>query len=186
MFKKQITETERKFLNKRLTIAAVLLLALAIGMFVWYLARPVQLADTDIRPPVFDVDIDENVSAGGLNVRKEDEIREELNRKVAEGMINISMNMRPVFETGVSSGNMLIVNSEINRHMQVVEIYRDDTSELIYRSGGIPVGSKIEADTLDVFLPKGVYDCTAYFNMVTVTGELIGKAGAVIEITVLN
>lgn len=128
---------------------------------------------------------DADSEEGGLNHRSEEEIQEELNRKVAEGMINISMNTSPVFETGTSKGNLLIVNSEMNNYPQMVYIIRNDTGEEIYRSGAIAVGSKIENAKLAVDLDPGTYACTAYFNNVNMeTGEILGTAGAEIEITV--
>lgn len=129
---------------------------------------------------------DENI---GIEIDKdaEDNIQDELNEKVEASMMNISMNLSPVFENGTSEGNLLIVNEEVNNHMQVIEIFRDDTDELIYKSGAIPVGSKIETTKLDVNLPKGTYDCTAYFNSIDdETGESIGKAGANIKLTIQN
>ena len=56
---------------------------------------------------------------------------------------------------------------------------------MIYKSGAIPVGSKIESDTLDVDLDAGTYECTAMFhNVDPETGASLGCAGAVIHITI--
>ena len=80
---------------------------------------------------------------------------------------------------------MLIVNSETNNYPQIVYIIRKDTGEEIYRSKGIPVGSKIEYASLDVDLPDGTYECVAYFNNADPnTGAILGTAGAEIVITV--
>lgn len=55
------------------------------------------------------------------------------------------------------------------------------------RSGGIPVGSKVENAALSVDLPAGTYDCVAYFNNADPeTGAILGTAGAEITITVEN
>ena len=100
-------------------------------------------------------------------------------------MINISMNTSPVFRDGTSEGNLMIVNEGINNFPQIVEITRNDTGELIYKSGGIPVGSKIENAKLSVDLPAGTYECTAMFHSVDPdTGASLGCAGAIITITV--
>ena len=112
-------------------------------------------------------------------------IAEKLNEKVAEGMINISMNTAPYFENGASEGNVMIVNESINNYPQQVEFIRNDTGEQIYQSKAIPVGSKIERAALDVELPAGTYECTAMFhNLDPVSGEIIGTAGAIITITI--
>lgn len=128
---------------------------------------------------------DTNAEEGGLVQKSDEEIQKELNEKVAQGMINISMNTSPVFEDGKAKGNLLIVNSEVNNYPQIVYIVRNDNNQEIYRSGGIPVGSKIEYAALDVDLPAGTYECTAYFNNADPdTGAIFGTAGAEITITV--
>ena len=80
----------------------------------------------------------------------------------------------------------MIVNEAVNRHPQKVEILRNDTQDLIYTSGAIPVGSKIEAAALDVELEAGTYECTALFHSLDDAGNIIGSAGAVITITIKN
>jgi hypothetical protein len=81
----------------------------------------------------------------------------------------------------------MIVNETVNRYPQVVEITRSDTQEVIYKSGAIPVGKKIEEAKLDVDLPAGTYECTAmFYNVNPDTGEYLGCAGAVITVTVLE
>ena len=109
----------------------------------------------------------------------------DLDGKVEAGMMNISMNTVPVFADGTSEGNLMIVNEEVNRYPQVVEIVRNDTGETVYASGAIPVGSKIEAAKLRKELPAGKYDCTAlFYNVDPDTGVKLGCAGASITITI--
>jgi hypothetical protein len=100
--------------------------------------------------------------------------------------MNISMNVNPVFESGTAKGNLLIVNEKINHYAQVIQIYRDDTSELIYTSGAIPVGARLDTDNLDVDLEMGTYECTAHFNQIDDNGNLLGKACAKITIYILS
>ena len=124
---------------------------------------------------------------GPVEGRTDEEIIDDLNRKVDEGMMNISMNLSPVFENGASEGNLLIYNADINRYPQIVEIYLKDSGKLIYASGAIDVGYRIERAPLLVCLESGEYPCTAYFTSVDpATGEHLGKAGADINIIVLN
>ena len=82
----------------------------------------------------------------------------------------------------------MLVNESINNYPQKVQIIRNDTGEQIYESGAIiAVGSKIERAKLDVDLPAGTYECTAYFhNLDPETGDIIGTAGAIITITIKN
>ena len=130
---------------------------------------------------------DDAAIEGGWDNLSPEEIAEKLNEKVAEGMINISMNTAPYFENGTAEGNVMIVNEAINNYPQEVQIVRNDTGEQIYQSKAIPVGSKIERAKLDVVLPAGTYECTAYFhNLNPETGDIIGTAGAIITITIKN
>ena len=159
--------------------------ALTVGIFtaVSLIRKPAQSKDD----PKTGIVYDDAAIEGGWDNLSPEEIAEKLNEKVAEGMINISMNTAPYFENGTSEGNVMIVNESINNYPQQVEFIRNDTGEQIYESGAIAVGSKIEHAKLDAALPAGTYECTAYFhNLNPETGEIIGTAGAIINITIKN
>ena len=173
--------------SRTLVILAVVGLAAAItvGIFtaVRLIRKPAQTKDD----PKTGIVYDDAAIEGGWDNLSPEEIAEKLNEKVAEGMINISMNTAPYFEDGKAEGNVMIVNESINNYPQQVEFIRNDTGEQIYQSNAIPVGSKIERAKLDVVLPTGTYECTAYFhNLDPESGEIIGTAGAIITITVKN
>ena len=129
---------------------------------------------------------DEAAIEGGWESLSQEEVEAKLNEQLEEGMINISMNTSPWFEDDTSPGNLMIVNETINRYPQKVEIVRNDTGDVIYTSGAIPVGNKIEAAKLDVELDAGVYECTALFHNLDNSGNIIGSAGAIITITIKN
>ena len=130
---------------------------------------------------------DSGAVEGGWDEADVDKIVEGLNEKVEDGMINISMNTSPNFANGTSVGNLMIVNEAINRYPQVVEITRNDTNEVIYKSDAIPVGSKIESAKLSADLDAGTYECTAmFYNVNAETGAYLGCAGAIIKVTVLE
>lgn len=130
----------------------------------------------------FDTTVDESVTD-----EKTESAVSDLNKQVEDGMITMSMNAEPSFENGSAKGNLLIENDKSNKHPQVIQIYRNDTKELIYTSSMLPVGQFINEDTLDVKLPKGDYKCTAYFNAVDEkTGEKLGTSGANITIHILS
>ena len=169
-------------------VLAVVFLACAIGAGIFLITRLVSkpLTKEDARGQTGIV-YDSSAVEGGWDNLSPEEIAEKLNEKVAEGMINISMNTAPYFEDGKAEGNVMIVNESINNYPQKVQIVRNDTGEQIYQSNAIPVGSKIERAKLDVVLPAGTYECTAYFhNLDPETGEIIGTAGAIINITIKN
>lgn len=142
--------------------------------------KPADVIDDTSAGLVFD----EAAEEGGWEQLTREEIEAKLNEQLEEGMINISMNTSPWFEDGASKGNLMIVNEAINRYPQKVQIIRNDTEEIIYTSGAIPVGSKIEAAALDVDLEAGTYECTALFHSLDESGDIIGSAGAIITITI--
>ena len=168
-------------------IGAGVLAAVAIGAIIFIivtLRSPMSKEEARAKAGIV---YDSAAVEGGWDNLSPEEIAEKLNEKVAEGMINISMNTAPYFEDGKAEGNVMIVNESINNYPQQVEFIRNDTGEHIYQSKAIPVGSKIERAALDVELPAGTYECTAMFhNLDPVSGEIIGTAGAIINITIKN
>ena len=167
-------------------VLAVAFLVCAIGAGIFLITRLVSkpLTKEDARGQTGIV-YDSSAVEGGWDNLSPEEIAEKLNEKVAEGMINISMNTAPYFENGKAEGNVMIVNESINNYPQQVEFIRNDTGEQIYQSKAIPVGSKIERAALDVKLPAGTYECTAMFhNLDPESGAIIGTAGAIINITI--
>ena len=174
-------------LNIRVVLAVAFLVC-AIGAGIFLITRLVSkpLTKEDARGQTGIV-YDSSAVEGGWDNLSPEEIAEKLNEKVAEGMINISMNTAPYFEDGTSEGNLMLVNESVNNYPQKVQIVRNDTGEQIYESGAIAVGSKIERAKLDVDLPAGTYECTAYFhNLDPESGAIIGTAGAIINITIKN
>lgn len=181
-------EPQKKKSEKHWIIAAGVVLILAVLLFL-LLFRSCQgkAEKPEPLPESSGIVYDQSAVSGGWEEKTESEIVSELNEQVEQGMINISMNTSPVFETASSDGNLMIVNETVNRYPQVVEITRNDTGETIYKSAAIPVGSKIENGKLTAELPAGEYECTAHFtNVDPDTGALLGSAGAIIHVTVLN
>lgn len=168
-------------------IGAGVLAAVAIGAIIFIivtLRSPMTKEEARAKAGIV---YDSSAVEGGWDQMTPEEIEAALNNKVAEGMINISANTAPIFEDGASEGNLMLVNESVNNYPQKVQIIRNDTGEQIYESGAIAVGSKIERTKLDVVLPAGTYECTAYFhNLDPESGEIIGTAGAIITITIIN
>ena len=173
--------------SRTLVILAVVGLAAALTLGIFTAVRMIRKPAASKDDPKSGIVYDDSAVEGGWDNLSPEEIAEKLNAKVAEGMINISMNTAPYFEDGVADGNLMIVNESINNYPQKVQIIRNDTGEQIYESGAIAVGSKIERATLDAALPAGTYECTAYFhNLNPETGEIIGTTGEIINITIKN
>ena len=168
-------------------IGAGVLAAVAIGAIIFIivtLRSPTAKEGSSTKAGIV---YDSSATEGGWDNLSPEEIAERLNQKVEEGMINISMNTAPYFENSKAEGNLMLVNETVNNYPQMVQIIRNDTGEQIYESGAIAVGSKIEHAKLDAALHAGTYECTAYFhNLNPETGEIIGTAGAIINITIKN
>ena len=184
--KEEYVDAPRETRSKDITVYAVIFLVLLIGagifLAVKLMHKPADAALADSKSGII---YDSSAVEGGWDNLSPEEIAERLNQKVEEGMINISMNTAPYFENGTAEGNLMLVNESINNYPQKVQIVRNDTGEQIYESGAIAVGSKIERAKLDVVLPAGTYECTAYFhNLDPETGDIIGTAGAIINITI--
>ena len=184
--KEEYIDAPRETRSKDITVYAIIFLVLLVGtgifLAVRLLHKPADAALADSKSGII---YDSSAVEGGWDNLSPEEIEARLNEKVAEGMINISANTAPIFEDGASEGNLMLVNESINNYPQMVQIVRNDTGEQIYESGAIAVGSKIERARLDVVLPAGTYECTAYFhNLDPESGAIIGTAGAIITITI--
>ena len=168
-------------------IGAGVLAAVAIGTLIFIIVTLRTSITKEEARAKAGIVYDSSAVEGGWDNLSPEEIAECLNQKVEEGMINISCNTAPIFEDGAAEGNLMLVNESINNYPQMVQIIRNDTGEEIYQSNAIPVGSKIERAKLDVVLPAGTYECTAYFhNLNPETGATLGMAGAIINITIKN
>ncbi len=184
--KEEYVDAPRETRSKDITVYAIIFLVLLVGagifLAVRLLHKPADAALADSKSGII---YDSSAVEGGWDNLSPEEIEARLNEKVAEGMINISANTAPIFEDGASEGNLMLVNESINTSPQMVQIVRNDTGEQIYESGAIAAGSKIERARLDVVLPAGTYECTAYFhNLDPESGAIIGTAGAIITITI--
>ncbi|MGI6337352.1 MAG: hypothetical protein ACOXZM_10005 [Eubacteriales bacterium] len=168
-----------------IVICVLLVIAIIVGLLRSCDGRkPFEMPEDTAGPGIV---YDDGAVEGGWDEADTDKIVKNLNEKVEEGMINISMNTSPNFADGTSAGNLMIVNESINRYPQVVEITRNDTNEVVYKSAAIPVGSKIETAKLSVDLDAGTYECTAmFYNVDPNSGAYLGCAGAIINITVLE
>ena len=186
--KEEYVDVPRETRSKDITVYAIIFLVLLVGAGIFLAVKLLHKpADTALASSQSGIVYDSSAVEGGWDNLSPEEIAERLHQKVEEGMINISMNTAPYFENGTAEGNVMIVNEDINLYPQQVEFIRNDTQEVIYQSKAIPVGSKIERAALDVELPAGTYECTAMFhNLDPVSGEIIGTAGAIINITIKN
>ena len=116
------------------------------------------------------------------------EIQKLLDDKVAEGQFMLNINTRPTFPNGTGKGTLRIENSPQNRYLMIVKIYRYEDrkqGELLYESGAIKPGNKIETARLKVELPKGEYPVIVYFEGYDEKSrDYVGKAGSELSILI--
>lgn len=167
--------------KKRILLAAFACLLLVIGVGIFWMARDENKTQDD------GLQLDDNATMGVLPGIDVAERQAQLQEQLDEGMIAFSINTSPVFATGGSEGNLMLENPANNAKLLVVEIYIDDTQELVYQSKAIPTGAYIENARLDKVLEPGEYPATAYFKAYREEDHsFIGQAGAAIKITVLS
>ena len=154
-----------------IVIASIaLILALLVGLY--FLMSSTQYEDA-------------GGALGQLDGKTQEEIQEELNRYVEEGMLNISIASLIRFPDGNSEGELRIENSPANHYLMQVDITRNDNGEVIYSSEPIEPNYHIQYGKLNQDLPAGTYECTATFYALNMeTREVEGQAGAVVTIVV--
>lgn len=136
-----------------------------------------------LNPNYFDESA-QNSSQKAENYEKR--ILEELQKYADASNFSIEIGATMIFQNGRDSGIMNIANPESNIYNMIVDIYLNETDELIYKSSILKPGDYIENDNLRVFLEKGVYDATAVVKAVASnTDDIIGEVTFDITIHIL-
>ena len=170
---------QRKRTLKIIAVYLILLLVLAAAFFVWVFL--------DTEPEYDRYQFDTAAMEGRIQTMTEEEIQQELNRVVEEGMFNISIASSIVFESPTAQGQARIENVPSNRYHMQVTIALDETGETVYASNLIRPGYSIEYITLNRQLPPGEYNATAVFSAITQQEmQLFGQAAAQIKLYVMD
>lgn len=173
-------ERKRKIRRMLLAGAAVLLL-LAIGTGI------VLYVQAHSQPKYERYTFDTNAMLGRIQNMTEEEIQQELNRVVEEGMFNISIASAIVFEAADAPGVARIENVEANRYHMQVDIHLDATGELVYASDLIRPGYYVDSIQLSKKLAPGEYPATATFSAITQQEmQLFGQAAAKVTLYVMD
>lgn len=182
----QLLETGNQEAGRRkkpkwlLPLILVLVLAAAGGGIYWWVSRPAMDETTKYW-------FDKAAQSGSLEGKSPEDIQGILNTIVEEGMFNVSVNARVVFENSQSAGSLGLENVSANRYYCRVSLVRDDNGETIYKSDGIKPGQYIDEITLSKNLPAGTYPCTA--RVIATDPETLDDIGQVdvqVEVVVLN
>lgn len=120
---------------------------------------------------------DSDAKRGSLEGLSDKEIEELMNQKAEEGSLMISITRELKFPSGRGKGKVQIENSASNRYLMVVEMYRKESGERIYRSGALEPGYYLEYDRLEGNLSRGVYPVEIHFLAYDMESEeYIGKS----------
>lgn len=122
-------------------------------------------------------------------IKSKEELVEELNKKLEEGYMTLSINTNPIFNAQGETANINIMNLEENNYPQLFELFLMDENgnrgEKIHRTGIIPVGKTLNNLTLNKPLGTGTYELIALcYGIDAETGDPVGMVQTVLKATV--
>ncbi len=124
-----------------------------------------------------------------INKENLEEVLEEMEKSefVPIGSYQATMSSNWVFADGKSaSDNAYVENVVNNSHDVYFDIMLADTKERIYASPVLPIGSHLEAITLDKDLDAGTYDCILEYHLVDDEQNTISTVSFTLTIIVQN
>lgn len=128
---------------------------------------------------------DQNAIEGSYEGKSEADIRADLERQIAEGMMNISIASNVLVSSETGMADLRIENIPGNHVDQKVAVTLDETGETLYRSEAIAPGTCVQEAGLSRTLAPGTYDATATFvGYDPQTHEEQGTSAAKITLTV--
>lgn len=128
---------------------------------------------------------DINSKIGIMPGMNRDEIQDRLNKVLADDMMNITINPKPVFQNGKSEGLLCIENIKQNHVNYIVTIKLEDGTQ-IYESGFLRPNHYIESAKLDKNLKKGEYPAIAYFKAYDDGKKFVGSSMVKLLIQIRN
>lgn len=111
---------------------------------------------------------------------------QQVNDRVAAGMIAVKMTPVWYFSDGASEGNCYVANSKANDKPLQITVRLADSEEVILDAGPIPVGSCIENFKLDKDLPAGTYDAIVTHTQLDENGDKYNSVQTQISIEIQN
>lgn len=165
-----------------LTLLLLVLLLHQFGVFKFPWEKPpATIVAGDLFPGQGDAD------DGHLSDMTAEQIKEQMQKAADAAYFSFKINARPEFKNGKSAGDVGIENPRYSIYPMVVQIFLDDTGEMIYDSGGILPDHHIDNAKLSVKLKAGTYKATAYLNAYDPDTKVwLGKQAVALVITVHN
>lgn len=106
---------------------------------------------------------DQDATQGSYEGKSEADIRADLERQIAEGMMNISIASNVLVSSEDGTAELRLENIAGNSMDQKVTVTLDETGETLYQSEAIAPGTCIQEAELSRTLPPGSYEATATF-----------------------
>ena len=106
---------------------------------------------------------DQNAVQGSYEGKSEADIRADLERQIAEGMMNISIASNVLVSSESGMAELRLENIAGNSMDQKVTVTLDETGETLYQSEAIAPGTCIQEAELSRTLSPGSYEATATF-----------------------
>lgn len=122
-----------------------------------------------------------------INEENYQQIQEDIGNEVKEGYFETYMNTDWAFPDGASeTTNAVLGNSPNNKKPIRCEVLLEDTEEVVFSTGVIPVGAELPAFKLDVDLDAGTYDavCMVYLLDETEDGTYVDYSSAGFNVTI--
>lgn len=163
-----------------IAVFAVIVLAL-IGVVAFLLTRPKEAAVAE--------QTEQSTDARGVLVTPDnvDEIIASIQEPIQDGSYMTSMNVDWTFEDGTSpSSDAYVENAPENTRMVYFDVILSDTSETVYSSPFIPVGSKLSGLTLEKDLDAGSYEAVVVYHLVDDDKQEISTVSVSVNLHILN
>lgn len=170
-------------LKKGLAAGMILLLALALG---YYSIQKPQSSE-EPKQETLGYTFEDDPNDGMLEGMSREEIQEELNRRVEEGMVQIKLNSSPtIYKDQILNLDFENVPENGKKGLQIT-ITIDGEEEPIYESGVVPSNKHIKEATLNRELPVGEYPAIGTVTTVdTETMQAKGKTNFEMKLYSVN
>ncbi|NLK23058.1 MAG: hypothetical protein GX309_03495 [Clostridiales bacterium] len=110
----------------------------------------------------------------------------DMQAKTNASKIGVKINKNIVFNSGNSTGNILLENTSSNKNSFIIRLCVEETGEEIYKSELIEYGTRIDEINLDKPLEKGKYNVVAYLTAYDSAGDIKGTSGLNVTVNILN
>lgn len=118
----------------------------------------------------------DSAAKDGVFEMQDPTLMQKLQEKADESSFRIVINSNPYVDVQTNRCNLMIANPEENNRDIQVDIYLENTQEIVYQSEQIPPGERIAYDHLMKELEVGEYPAIAVFSTLDEeTGEVANQ-----------